>query len=111
MPHCIIEHSSDIQGQALIASVFEGALQSDLFDGSGKDIKVRTQSFENFKTGNQQRAFVHVTLRILSGRNDHQKHTLSHSVLNQLTPLLPTPCSLTVEVVDIDRKSYAKLVT
>jgi 5-carboxymethyl-2-hydroxymuconate isomerase len=48
MPHCVIEHSSDIDGAVLIAPVFNGALASDLFDASGKDIKVRTVCFEHY---------------------------------------------------------------
>ncbi len=111
MPHCVIEHSSDIDGAVLIAPVFDGALASDLFDTSGKDIKVRAVCFEHYQTGNQQRGFIHVTLKILSGRTDHQKRKLSQSVLENLSAYAQDNCSLTVEVSDIDRTSYAKVVT
>lgn len=54
--------------------------------------------------------FVHVTLKILSGRNTEQKLCLSGAVLESLKTLGLTSVSITVEVVDIDRGSYAKIL-
>jgi 5-carboxymethyl-2-hydroxymuconate isomerase len=51
MPHCIVEYSSDIQPQTLLENVYQGTLDSELFDKSGKDIKVRALSYENFSIG------------------------------------------------------------
>ena len=41
MPHCIIEHSSNITGDKLVSLVYKGALKSELFEADGSDIKVR----------------------------------------------------------------------
>lgn len=110
MPHCIVEHSSTINGNTLIPLVFSGALKSKLFEDDGSDIKVRTLSFENYQTGKQKTDFAHITLKILSGRNKQQKIILSQLVLEQLKTLNLANCSITVEVVDIDRASYAKII-
>ncbi|WOH36373.1 5-carboxymethyl-2-hydroxymuconate isomerase [Thalassotalea fonticola] len=110
MPHCVIEHSSSISADALIAQVFSGALLSELFEADGGDIKVRALPFTNHQSGTDKIDFVHVTLRILSGRNIEQKSMLSQFVLEQLKKLKLANCSLTIEVVDIERASYAKVI-
>ena len=110
MPHCIIEHSAKIDGETLVSSVYEGALESNLFEPEGSDIKVRAVPYSNFKTGNVDINFVHVTLKILSGRSVTQKTNLTHLVLEQLQTLQITNCSISVEVADIDRASYAKVI-
>lgn len=110
MPHCIIEHSSDIDGKSLVSTVYQGALASNLFESQGSDIKVRALPYSNFKTGNVEISFVHVTLKILSGRSVEQKTNLSQLVLEQLKSLEMINCSISVEVVDIDRVSYSKVI-
>ncbi|MBL4942277.1 MAG: 5-carboxymethyl-2-hydroxymuconate Delta-isomerase [Colwellia sp.] len=110
MPHCVIEHSANIDGNALISLVHKGALESNLFEAEGSDIKVRALSYSNYQTGSVDINFVHVTLKILSGRNVEKKSMLSQSVLEQLKTLSMSNCSISVEVADIDRASYAKVV-
>ena len=111
MPHCIVEYSAALDAKAILTAVFDGALQSELFEPGGADIKVRAQPFQQHISGAKHRDFIHVQLRILSGRNLEQKQHLSQSVLNQLLKLDLNSCSHTVEVVDIDRASYAKKVS
>lgn len=116
MPHCIIEHSSSIDSNTLIPLVFNASLASTLFEKDGSDIKVRALPFEHYQTGTVQSTssqldFIHVTMRILSGRNTEQKLMLSNLVLESLKPLALKACSTSVEVVDIDRASYSKVIT
>ncbi|PKG84299.1 5-carboxymethyl-2-hydroxymuconate isomerase [Colwellia sp. 75C3] len=116
MPHCIIEHSSSIDSNALISLVFSASLESLLFEKDGSDIKVRALPFTQYQTGVLQSGadqldFIHVTLKILSGRNTEQKKMLSNVVLSSLETLALKSCSISVEVVDIDRTTYAKVVT
>lgn len=106
----MIEHSTRIDGEALVFLVYKGALESNLFEAEGSDIKVRAVPYSNFKTGNVDIDFVHVTLKILSGRSATQKAKLTHLVLAQLNTLQITDCSISVEVADIDRESYAKVI-
>ncbi|MGB0467090.1 MAG: 5-carboxymethyl-2-hydroxymuconate Delta-isomerase [Pontibacterium sp.] len=112
MPHCIIEYSKEIEAQfapsVLIEAVYQAALESELFDGP--DIKVRALAYTNHQSGGRKSDFVHVSLRILSGRNEAQRKHLSQSVLAHLRLLKLKEISLTVEVLDIDRSSYAKHV-
>jgi 5-carboxymethyl-2-hydroxymuconate isomerase len=110
MPHCIIEHSSSLNGKSLVSLVYSGALKTKLFEVDGSDIKVRALPFSNYQTGNSNIDFIHVTLKILSGRNTEQKSKLSGSVIESLEELSLDSCSISVEVVDIDRDSYCKVV-
>lgn len=52
--------------------------------------------------------FIHVTLRVLSGRNQQQKKGLSERMLGKLDNLGLTSVSLTVEMIDMDRETYAE---
>ena len=110
MPHCIIEHSSTINAEQLNSKVFLGALNSELFEADGRDIKVRSIAYENYQTGTEREDFIHVTVRILSGRSETDKEILSETVMTQLLSLSLSSASITVEVVDMDRNSYAKVV-
>ena len=110
LPHCIIEHSSPIEPADLNQKVFQGALESNLFEPDGSDIKVRSIVYEHYQTGSNKENFIHVTLRILSGRSDQDKHLLSNSVMSKLQSIPLVAASLTVEIVDMDRNSYSKQI-
>ncbi|MDP3188974.1 5-carboxymethyl-2-hydroxymuconate Delta-isomerase [Limnobacter sp.] len=110
MPHCIVEHSASLNGDLILPQVFSGAMKSQLFEADGSDIKVRAVAYQSYFTGQVKSDFVHVVLKILSGRTPEQKKELSNLVLVNLQKLEFQGCSLTVEVVDIDRASYSKLI-
>ncbi len=110
MPHCIVEHSSSLNAKDIIPLAYSGALRSELFEPGGKDIKVRAMSYSNYHSEPGTKDFIHVTLKILSGRNPEQKKMLSNSVLEKLRELTVKACALSVEVVDVDRESYSKFV-
>jgi 5-carboxymethyl-2-hydroxymuconate isomerase len=111
LPHCIIEHSASLEADSLLPLVYQGALLSQLFEPDGSDIKVRTVAYQHASSGGQPMPFVHVQLKILTGRTLQQKQALSKLVLQQLTQLDLQGCSHTVEVIDIDRASYSKWVS
>ncbi|MBT3337793.1 MAG: 5-carboxymethyl-2-hydroxymuconate Delta-isomerase [Anaerolineae bacterium] len=112
MPHCIIEHSKGVKSLSspinLIEAVHQGAFKSGLFREA--DIKARAISFEHYQVGNTELGFIHVTVRILSGRNEEQRTKLSNSVLAELEKLNLSSTSLTVEICEIDKESYAKMI-
>ncbi len=108
MPHCIIEHSLTLDPNLLLEAVCKGAIDSALFETS--DIKTRTVAYEHFQTNASQRDFVHVVVKILSGRSLDQQTELAQLVLSQLKALALASTSLTVEVVEMQRESYAKHV-
>ncbi|GAA3935849.1 5-carboxymethyl-2-hydroxymuconate Delta-isomerase [Litoribacillus peritrichatus] len=112
MPHCIVEYSSDLMPETaptqMMEAVLKGALNSALFDR--KDIKLRAMSYETYLGGHDSQRFIHVELKILSGRNNEQKVILTESVLNQLRGLNLSDISISVEVTDTDKDSYRKSV-
>lgn len=108
MPHCVIEHSTSIGADELVKAVFSGALKTGLFEPDGSDIKVRALGYESYMTGPSKADFVHVAVRILSGRTPRQKSELSGSVFNEIVSLGYRDLSITVEIVDMDRDSYRK---
>lgn len=112
MPHCIIDYSPEVAGQididALIEAVHQGAMESDLFPEY--DIKTRALAYPHHRTGQTRDSFVHVALHLLSGRSDAQKSMLSECVLGRIEPLLPSVVSVSVEILDIQRESYRKRV-
>lgn len=110
MPHCVIEQSSDINPSSLIEQVFQASMESSLFGSTGDDIKVRTVAFENYRVGIGAKGFVHVEVKILSGRSKVQKQALAQHVLCRLQELSLSDCCITVEITDMDRDSYNKAV-
>ena len=112
MPHCIIEYSAEVAEQVsidtLMAAVHDAAFSSDLFPEY--DIKTRAIPYQYHRTGQTQDTFVHVSVHLLSGRNDDQKSDLAEKVLAGIEPLLPGVVSVGVEIVDIHRDSYRKRV-
>ncbi len=112
MPHCIIEYAKEleqiIQPKQLNHAVFLGALKSELFEQD--DIKLRAIAYEHHQTGNEKINFVHITVRLLSGRSTEQKKQLSHLILTESKKLQLMNISLTVEITEINRDTYCKLV-
>jgi len=112
MPHCIIEYSDDAAAQididTLLEAVHNAALGSALFPEY--DIKTRATAYAQHRTGQTRDSFVHVSVHLLSGRDDAQKSMLSEAVLAQIEPLLPGVVSVGVEILDIHRESYRKRV-
>jgi len=109
MPHCIIEHSANLEPTQLIDAVYQGARKSALFQAD--DIKTRTQIYDYCQSCETPGTFVHVTSKILSGRSIEQRSVLSGLILDELQLLHLPSCSLTVEVLEIERESYAKVIT
>lgn len=112
MPHCIIEYSADISAtvcaQSLCNATYQGALQSELFEAD--DIKTRALEYQTFSSGVKQQSFIHVVVKILSGRSLAQRQALSQRILTQLQSFNLSDVSLTVEICDIERESYSKKV-
>lgn len=112
MPHCVIEYSSDVAEQVdiddLVGAVHDGAFSSGLFPEY--DIKTRALGYHHHRTGATKDSFVHVSLHLLSGRDDAQKSDLSDKVLASIEPLLSGVVSVGVEIVDMHRASYRKRV-
>jgi 5-carboxymethyl-2-hydroxymuconate isomerase len=110
MPHCIIECSERLTTtpKELLNAVYLGTLNSQLFIAD--DIKSRIIPFQHFTAGTSQQDFIHVVVKMLSGRTIEQRKTVSNAVLLELNKLPLSSISLTVEVVEIEKSSYSKVV-
>lgn len=110
MPHIIIEFSA---GQAndegierMLDSVHQAAVNSGLFDES--HIRVRAMPLQYYRVAGSREPFIHAQLRIHTGRSDEQKSVLSRAVLESLKAQQWEAISITVEVVELHKPSYAK---
>jgi len=112
MPHCIIECSENIGEKSdlneLIKRAYQGILNSNLFEK--QDIKTRLLVFENYQIGDKRTDFIHITIKILSGRTIEQKKKLSKSILTEFENINIKPLSITIEVMEIETQSYEKKI-
>jgi len=112
MPHCIIEYSKEVDSlidmNELIDAVHEGAKNSGLFDED--DIKTRAVPYEYYRTGEKTENFIHISVRILSGRNTEQKSNLCLCVYEKAMTILSHFKRVTVEICEIDRDSFSKCI-
>ena len=112
MPHLIIEFSRGQAGQeqveAMLDAVHQATVQTALF--TEDHIRVRALPLAFYRTGGGDGHFIHAQLRIHSGRDEAQKRLLSQAVLAALKAQQWAAHSITVEVVELDRATYAKYV-
>lgn len=114
MPHCVIEYARPLADKCdlseLLRRVHQAAFDSGLF--GLEDIKTRALAVDHYLTGSGNAEFVHINLKILSGRSAEQKQQLSQRVLDAAVSFLgDLIASCSVEVSDMDRASYAKKVS
>jgi 5-carboxymethyl-2-hydroxymuconate isomerase len=120
MPHCILEYSANVADspdfKKLLKRINETLAATGLFVSG--DIKSRAIRHELFVVGDgsPDRSFVTLNLQILSGREEAVKAMLAEKLLDVLREAFPstlrsTRCSLTVQVSDIHKPSYRRVVT
>ena len=115
MPHLTLEYTTNLDklepGRTLLA-LNQALVESGHFTDT--DIKSRAIALDTWYVGTAPsgHAFAHVKLAILSGRSPEVKSALSASLLRVLRASCPDAgglaVQLCVEVLDIDRASYAK---
>jgi 5-carboxymethyl-2-hydroxymuconate isomerase len=119
MPHCIFEYSANIADDPdwpqLVKQTHERLVSTGLF--IAEDIKSRILKREHFVIGHGEpnQSFVTLSLQILEGRSDEVKRELSQMALDVLAPAFSKSVanqkfSITVQVTDIHRASYQRLV-
>ena len=117
MPHLVIEYSENLASldpAACLTAANAALVASGQFDEA--DIKSRAYRVAAFRIGaaDDGRAFVAARLSILSGRSLETRQDLSQRVLQALQQHLPPAAGLStqvsVEVVEIERSTYAKCV-
>lgn len=112
MPHLIIEFAQElaeaVQVETMLDAVHQAAAGTGLFEES--HIRVRAIPVAFYRSGGKREPFVHVQCRIHTGRNEVVKKQLSEAVLSALREQGWAAKVMTVEVVEMDRESYAKYV-
>ncbi len=112
MPHLVIEYSEDLAETydiaALCQLLFDTAKASDIFDPA--TIKVRALPCPYWRSGTDPQSFAHITIRLMSGRDNLAKTRLTQSVLAAMDKQLPKVGSLTVDLKEIDPNTYAKRI-
>lgn len=116
MPHLTIEYSANLPHypEAETLTALNASLCAHPQVQDEADLKTRFIVADSFEIGTApaQRAFVHAQLRLLSGRTPEVKKELSDRIAQVLRERTPRPqgvmVQLSVEVVDMDRGSYAK---
>jgi len=117
MPHCILEHSSNVIDTPdwceLLAKINRTLADTDLF--KMEDIKSRVIQHDTFVVGDgdPSRAFVTLNACILSGRDNDTKRRIVEPLLALLRSAFPLSMerlkfSLTVQITDIHRESYQR---
>ncbi len=112
MPHIVMEYSTGLQRKTaigeLLSEVHATVRNAGIF--APEAIKSRAVAFDEYVIGDNgsEGDFVHVTLAIFSGRSPEQRQNLSKAILAVLQRKLPEAASLTVEVREIEKESYAK---
>ena len=111
MPHLIIEYSANIEQELklpeLIECLHDSTAEIEAFPRAG--LRTRTTKRDNFfiADGHPDNSFVHVTLRIKSGRSMEIKKDAAEIIFKSLTdylsPLLDTnPLAISFEIQEID---------
>jgi len=112
MPHIIVEYPEESLDhdkiQQMLQAIHRSTTNSGLFDENF--IKTRAYPFNDFTNGGGDTPYIHIQVRILSGRSADNKKSLSEAILADLKPLGIRDSIITVEIVDMDRDSYGKLI-
>ncbi|WP_432724114.1 5-carboxymethyl-2-hydroxymuconate Delta-isomerase [Jeongeupia wiesaeckerbachi] len=116
MPHLSLEYTQNLaayDASRALRILGQAMFDSGLFGES--DIKSRACKLDDHLvgTGDTETAFLHVQVSLLSGRTDAQKQALSVQISAALQSTLPAghgPVQLTVDVRDMAKACYAKVV-
>ncbi len=120
MPHLIVEHSADIKKNSVqklqqeIQSIMNGVEGN--FDAD--QCKCRSFSFDEYFVGRPDQSsssFIHITLKVLSGRSDEVRANLSAKIsefTNKFFADLNIPtkrCDISVDILEMERATYQKV--
>lgn len=106
MPHIIIEHS-DVLPEGLPRALHDNLTTQETIIAAG--IKTRSIRIENAIIGDgSKEAMVHIALKLLPGRSDELKTTMSQGLAETAKQFVNDNTSVTVEVIDLHADSYIK---
>ena len=120
MPHLVLEYSDNLVEPLDIGTLF-AKLHAEL-EGFGlfrpEDVKSRAVAHPHYRVGkgDPKDVFVHVTLSIMAGRPAEVRKSLGAAIATVVQGALGRTwqerrCDVTVEVREMDRDTYAKVVS
>ena len=91
----------------MLKAVHNSVAESGLFKAN--QVKTRVYPFVAFTNAGGSDPYIHIQARIKSGRDGDNKKRLGETILAGLTALNIPASVITVEIIDMERESYAKL--
>lgn len=111
MPHIIVEYSAPLDDShdihALCTRLFDSARDSGIFGDIGA-IKVRAAPCPYWLIGTEPQSFVHTDVHLLAGRDETTKAGLAKALLAAMDAEMTGVGSLSVDIHDMNPKTYAK---
>lgn len=114
MPNLVLEYSNSVEERinvpGLLEDLHQVAINSGLFEIAS--IKSRTLRCHHWLIGGEGDSvdFIHVNFDLLSGRTEEQKRELSRQLMVVLQETASHVRSLTVNIRDMDKDSFQKVV-
>ena len=111
MPHLIIEHSGNLQDRvdlsSLVTQIHSAALATGVFPEKGLRTRLVSRLDYLIADGDPDNAFVHLVIRIGSGRNLETRRRAGEEIFQALCQALATdqeknPLALSCEIQEID---------
>lgn len=112
MPHLVLEHSAELGADRITATceaLFDAACASPIFTNLAS-IKIRSVPCHNVRMGTTPETFAHLTVWLLSGREQPFKQDLARALLTVMDSHLPEVGALSVDPRDMDTETYLKRV-
>jgi len=110
VPHIIAEYTESALSKddvaKLLRTIHQSVTDSGLFEKS--HVRTRAYPFCQFTNGLEDKPYVHIQARIKSGRDASNRKALADAILNGVVQLSLSVAVVTVEIIDMDRDSYAK---
>ncbi|AIS53633.1 5-carboxymethyl-2-hydroxymuconate isomerase [Vibrio coralliilyticus] len=114
MPNLVMEYSNSVDErvnvQGLLEDLHQVALQCGLFDAPS--VKSRALRCHNWLIGEDgdNVDFIHISFELLDGRTAEQKRDLSRQLMDVLQEQASHVHSLTVNIRDMDKECFQKVV-
>ncbi|MBF4256243.1 5-carboxymethyl-2-hydroxymuconate isomerase [Vibrio anguillarum] len=114
MPNLVMEYSNSVDErvnvQGLLEDLHQVALRCGLFDADS--VKSRALRCHHWCIGEEGDSvdFIHLSFDLLSGRTPEQKRDLSRQLMTVLQQQASQVRSLTVNVRDMDKDCFQKVV-
>ena len=120
MPHLIIEHSASIKKNSI--NNLQRAIQNIMSDVEGNfdadQCKARANSIDDYLVGKPDQttaAFIHITLKVLSGRSIQVRKNLAQKIAEFTKNffidlnLATTRCDVSIDIAEMDAQTYQKI--